>query len=510
MSQFVSHALFDSDCNETCYAGKHECAAADEELDDAEPWKCINCLDCDQDFPTTCQVHGDQHVAFKCFFCCNIATFFCGGKTHFCEQCHKHGWGATPMKKGECRPGCDGRHPDHGTKKIHCLGCVLCRSLGINLNTKCAQTKERLAYVKVKKGLPHTAEEAAMAAEQIELDRLEAERAAAEQRAADVARLIDLRLSKEEAEALLDAHAGNVESAVADRRQVLRNEEEQRARDAARDAAVEALRAMGFGNPLSQLHKILISNNNDVGRVVDVLFEMQNQDKGKLQALVALGWNEALAQIALEETDWQQQEAEAKLKDERHRMLRQHPKDAFFSKRIAKIMRKQHFECNQKIGVPCCCKEMVARSWSAAPAASIGPVEDPEVEEISGAFSKLKKPVAVDVSKQHFPMARCNVAPELCDVACDDAQCVLEKGSENDSYIAVVSRRKNRSDNEKAHAGASESSECCEQLSSIDGERHACGGGDDEEAPCLVEEFCGAFSRPRPAAKQGAVFEKLK
>ena len=82
----------------------------------------------------------------------------------------------------------------------------------------------------MKKGLPVTAEEQALAAEQIELDRLEEERVAAEKRAEGVRRLMELQLSKAEAEALLDSQKGNMEAAVSERRQVLQQQAEQRAR----------------------------------------------------------------------------------------------------------------------------------------------------------------------------------------------------------------------------------------------------------------------------------------
>jgi hypothetical protein len=257
------------------------------------------------------------------------------------------------MKKGECRSGCDGRHPDHGTKKIHCLGCVVCRSLGLNLSTKSAQSKQRLAIIKVKKGLPVTAEEAALAAEQIELDRLEAERAAAAKRAADVQRLMELQLSPSDAEALLDAHDGDVEAAVSARKQQQQREEEQRRSEAARDAAVELLRAMGFENSLEELHSILSSKNNNMEQAVDALLEKQRENlekQSKCDALVGLGWNDAAAQDALEQHAWDKDAAEVALKQEKHKVqCRNH-------RRIKKVLRKQHIACLAGKDAPCNCK----------------------------------------------------------------------------------------------------------------------------------------------------------
>ena len=197
----------------------------------------------------------------------------------------------------------------------------MCRSLGLNFSTKSAQSKQRLAYIKVKKGLPVTAEEQALAAEQIELDRLEEERVAAEKRAEGVRRLMELQLSKAEAEALLDSHKGNVEAAVSERRQVLQQQAEQRAREAARDAAVETLRSMGFKNSVQQLHSLLTSKNNNLEQVIEALFELQGQEAAeaalKVQALVALGWGAAEVQTALEQNGWDQEAAEAALKTDK-------------------------------------------------------------------------------------------------------------------------------------------------------------------------------------------------
>ena len=518
-----------------------ECAPADDEAEASEPWKCINCLDCDQDFPATCEVHGDQHVAFKCFFCCNIATFFCGGKTHFCEQCHKHGWNATPMPKGECRPGCDGRHPDHGTKKIHCLGCVVCRSLGLNFSTKSAQSKQRLAYIKVKKGLPVTAEEQALAAEQIELDRLEEERVAAEKRAEGVRRLMELQLSKAEAEALLDSHKGNVEAAVSERRQVLQQQAEQRAREAARDAAVETLRSMGFKNSVQQLHSLLTSKNNNLEQVIEALFELQGQEAAeaalKVQALVALGWGAAEVQTALEQNGWDQEAAEAALKTDKH--MKQCDDDGFFSRRLAKTLKKQHFACMGSRGAACMCKQAAAKA-AAPPAPCVANPVSPKQskagregrssqdkvsgcfagrqievnqEEFSGAFAKPRKPSS---SLPNKPM-RFKEARELLQAyygVDEGKKCVEEEeASEVEVHDSlgdagggefIAARKKNmRSKKAGKQADASHGKECglkwSEEGSPQDGDidiPYIISCGYDDSSDNLVEEFSGAFAKP--------------
>jgi len=497
---FPSHAVTNSDCNETCYAGKVECAPADDEAEPEEAWKCINCLDCDQDFPTNCEAHGDKHIAFKCFFCCNIATFFCGGKTHFCEQCHKHGWGAQPMKIGDHRPGCDGRHPDHGTKKIHCLGCVLCRSLGLNLSTKSAQTKQRLAYIKVKKGLPVSAEEAELAAEQLELDRLEAERVVAEKRAADVEKLMALQLSKSDAEKLLDEHNGNGDAAAEFQRQLLKRQEEQRAREAARDAAVATLRAMGFSNKLEELHSILSSKNNNVEQAIDALFVIQATRDVKVQALVGFGWNEAEVQVALEECEWDQQAAEVMLKEYKHKLQCQYPGQKGYQRRIAKILKSQHMACMENKGKLCSCKGAFPEASPVAlcaqsPVSSLR-VEDEgsmEVEEFSGAFAMPKK--ATPAGKQLFPAKHRNPLP----VAAVNLPSALDSDSAGD-FVMVVGKGRGRSQNERAHAEASESKECGSKFSAdcCDNEQDVVGDECNDGAESLVEEFSGAFAKAKP------------
>jgi len=35
-----------------------------------------------------CAKHGTKFVTFKCRFCCSLATYFCGGTTHYCTACH--------------------------------------------------------------------------------------------------------------------------------------------------------------------------------------------------------------------------------------------------------------------------------------------------------------------------------------------------------------------------------------------------------------------------------------
>ncbi len=55
----------------------------------------VKCPPCKRIRHSTCPSHGTEHINYKCNFCCEAATFFCGGRTHFCEACHKSGWSAS-------------------------------------------------------------------------------------------------------------------------------------------------------------------------------------------------------------------------------------------------------------------------------------------------------------------------------------------------------------------------------------------------------------------------------
>jgi E3 ubiquitin-protein ligase MYCBP2 len=91
------------------------------------------CGACSSTGETTCAKHDAEFIEYKCRFCCrrgNVATFFCGGSTHFCSECHKKGWGATaqPCDPATCMFG--GKHPAGATngKDEYSLGCGLCRN----------------------------------------------------------------------------------------------------------------------------------------------------------------------------------------------------------------------------------------------------------------------------------------------------------------------------------------------------------------------------------------------
>jgi hypothetical protein len=77
-------------CKETCYAGLHQCMAADEvgspiaepqspssrggDACDKGGWRCVACLNPNPEFPLCCSNpdHGENFIAFKCFYCCDV------------------------------------------------------------------------------------------------------------------------------------------------------------------------------------------------------------------------------------------------------------------------------------------------------------------------------------------------------------------------------------------------------------------------------------------------------
>lgn len=51
--------------------------------------KDLVCPDCSNKNAIGCPKHGKDFLAYKCKFCCNYASWFCWGNTHFCEPCHE-------------------------------------------------------------------------------------------------------------------------------------------------------------------------------------------------------------------------------------------------------------------------------------------------------------------------------------------------------------------------------------------------------------------------------------
>ena len=84
---------------------------------------------------TDCKIHGKDFIEYKCKFCCKIASWFCWGTTHFCEDCHARQCKGDYVSKypkeklPKCNPKtCELRvkHPPNGEE--FALGCSVCRN----------------------------------------------------------------------------------------------------------------------------------------------------------------------------------------------------------------------------------------------------------------------------------------------------------------------------------------------------------------------------------------------
>jgi hypothetical protein len=105
---------------------------------------------------TNCAVHGNDFIEYKCKFCCSVATWFCWGTTHLCNECHKtqgpefvgtkmtrrpqsqlpahfvfataHGNDHSKWPTLSKCPLSIAKHPANGTAELS-LGCQLCRQV---------------------------------------------------------------------------------------------------------------------------------------------------------------------------------------------------------------------------------------------------------------------------------------------------------------------------------------------------------------------------------------------
>jgi len=83
-------------CKKPYFAGRRECGDGPDVNND-NPNKVYDPKDlvCGKDAnlknvagKTSCDKHGKEFIEYKCRFCCKIASWFCWGTTHFCEDCH--------------------------------------------------------------------------------------------------------------------------------------------------------------------------------------------------------------------------------------------------------------------------------------------------------------------------------------------------------------------------------------------------------------------------------------
>lgn len=122
-------------CSNPFCSGMKECR---EELEiDEKPVRiCPECFDYSKiKGITDCNIHGRKHIQYKCKFCCNLASHFCFGTTHFCEDCHMEqlkGIYLTTKRKEEL-PICNGinscpleiDHAPNGEEYgMYCLLCI--------------------------------------------------------------------------------------------------------------------------------------------------------------------------------------------------------------------------------------------------------------------------------------------------------------------------------------------------------------------------------------------------
>ena len=138
LSYFLCHK-----CKKPYFAGKKECRMGPG-MDNDEPYENFNpedliCGSCSI-FPaaagtTICPKHGKDFIEYKCKFCCKVASWFCWGTTHFCDDCHKRQCNGDYVSKypksklpicnkSLCEVG--GNHPPNGEE--YALGCSACRN----------------------------------------------------------------------------------------------------------------------------------------------------------------------------------------------------------------------------------------------------------------------------------------------------------------------------------------------------------------------------------------------
>jgi hypothetical protein len=130
---FDKFALFIcQQCDAPYYAGLKNCLEQEVEEDLNIRRLCLDCFDYTKiKGITNCDLHGRKQIQYKCKFCCDIASHFCFGTTHFCEECHlKQLIGDYLTAKTEFDP-CNpetcflkGDHPPNGEE--FGLFCILC------------------------------------------------------------------------------------------------------------------------------------------------------------------------------------------------------------------------------------------------------------------------------------------------------------------------------------------------------------------------------------------------
>jgi len=111
-------------CQRPYYGGKHNCG---DDLNDDLKLKDHKCNTCKQ---VKCQKQGhNEYQMYKCRYCCNLATCFCFGTTHYCESCHNNYNNLYLLNNLPKCPGLDQcplmiSHPPNGNEFY--IGCAKC------------------------------------------------------------------------------------------------------------------------------------------------------------------------------------------------------------------------------------------------------------------------------------------------------------------------------------------------------------------------------------------------
>lgn len=122
-----------SKCQKAFIGGQVNCEAeanADPDESAKESYVCIDCSG-----GSKCSIHGTDAMVHKCKFCCDVATWFCWGTTHFCNTCHDRQFKDRNFAKTGPFAICNtntckfkGKHP--AAPSSLCAGCAIC---GLNI-----------------------------------------------------------------------------------------------------------------------------------------------------------------------------------------------------------------------------------------------------------------------------------------------------------------------------------------------------------------------------------------
>ena len=131
------------ECNNPYFAGRRECGDGPnnngDDPNNAYNPKDLICGRHNKDVNVagvnTCKIHGKDFIEFKCRYCCRVASWYCWGTTHFCDECHKRQCAGDYVSKYpiDKLPKCDpkvcevgGKHPPNGTE--YAIGCSVCKN----------------------------------------------------------------------------------------------------------------------------------------------------------------------------------------------------------------------------------------------------------------------------------------------------------------------------------------------------------------------------------------------